>query len=199
MSSKRIKLYTFVFILGATLLFSWFWTEGYGISPKYQYGNTEEKALNFWYERGLSNIGVSKIISVVDIQKDKKLIIYKSNKNELWSGLVRKRWNNKWIVIEQGGGVPLFDNEENKERVLDWKWHNMNEFGLTLGVINKLNVDKVLVDGNDAVILNADDEKVWYFIDRTGSSYVDNKPILDIKAFDENDNLIYSYKDNLGR
>ncbi|WP_425800723.1 hypothetical protein ACHOLT_11445 [Desulfitobacterium sp. Sab5] len=199
MSSKRIKLYTFVFILGATLLFSWFWTEGYGISPKYQYGNTEEKALNFWYKRGLSNIGVSKIISVVDIQKDKKLIIYKSNKNELWSGLVRKRWNNKWIVIEQGGGVPLFDNEENKERVLDWKWHNMNEFGLTLGVINKLNVDKVLVDGKDAVILNADDEKVWYFIDQTGSSYVDNKPILDIKAFDENDNLIYSYKDNLGR
>ena len=199
MSSKRITLYTFAFILGATLLFSWFWTEGFGINPKYQYGNNEEKALNFWYERRLSNIGVAKIISMVDIQKDKKLVFYQSNKNELWSGLVRKRWNNKWIVLEQGGGVPLFENEENKEHVLDWKWHNMNEFGLTLGVINKLNVDKVLVDGKDAVILNADNEKVWYFIDQTGSSYVDNKPILNIKAFDKNDNLIYSYKDNLGR
>ncbi|MFL0267419.1 hypothetical protein [Candidatus Clostridium radicumherbarum] len=96
---KSYKRNLLVIGTGVILVFTWFWTEGFGISPRYQYGNTIEKALNFWYQRGTSNVGLSKVISIVDINDGKKIVFYETNKNIVMAGLVRKKWNNKWVVI----------------------------------------------------------------------------------------------------
>lgn len=194
--NEQIKKYIFVVTIGAILVFSWFWNEGFGIAPKYQYGENVEQALNFWYERGLSNTGLSKVLHIEDITNNEKLAFYQSNTNDLWCGLVKKKWNNKWVVIEQGGGIPLFlqsGTNSNENDVLTWEWHNMKEFGLTLGIINNFNVSKINVGNQNAIILNTDNKNIWYFIDKNGSSYLDNKPNLDIKAFDKAGNLVYSY------
>lgn len=75
---KQNKKYLFILTIWVILIFTWFWSEGFGVSPKYQYGKIVEQALNFWYRRGQSNFGFLKVISTGDISNNKKLIFYET-------------------------------------------------------------------------------------------------------------------------
>lgn len=74
------------------------------------------------------------MVSTVDIGKDEKLVFFESTNNTLCSGLVKKKWNGKWVVIAQGGELP-FDSDgyyKDKEKpALNWMWSNMKEFGVS--------------------------------------------------------------------
>lgn len=195
--ARQNKAYLFIIAIVAILMFSWFWTEGWGSNSKYAYGKTAEEALNFWHARGSSDTGLASTISSVDINNNEKLVFYKNTKNALSSGLVKKKWNNKWMVIEQAGDIPFNDDESSLNEVkhpINWAWHNMKEFGLTYGTIVDENVSKVQVGGKDATILTDNvNGGIWFFISKTGSSYSDNKPEMDIKAFDNQNKILYSY------
>ncbi|MFL0269299.1 hypothetical protein [Candidatus Clostridium radicumherbarum] len=194
---KQTKKYLLIVTIGVILIFSLFWTEGFGIAPKYQYGKTVEQALNFWYQRGQSNIGLLKAISTIDISNNKKLVFYETTNHTLSVGLVMKKWNNKWVVVGQGGDVP-FDNSTqqsaNSKSNLSFQWYNLSEFGVTFGVIYDPNIETITVGGKDATLLNKNTNRyIWYYTDKSYLGNGDLKPILDVKAYSKSGNLIYSY------
>lgn len=197
---KNFKKNIFIVLIAALFIFSYLWTEGFGISPRYEYGNTIESALNFWYLRGTSITGLSKIISTVDVNQNEKLVFYETKNNTMMVGLVKKKWNYKWMVIGKGGEIS-FDysdmqqyNSLKSEPILNWQWANLNEIGLTFGIVYDPTVETITVGGKNASLLNKDTNRcIWYFV--TNSNYVngDLKPILDIKAYEKSNRLVYSF------
>jgi hypothetical protein len=191
-----------LFIIGTVIIlaFTWLWTEGFGISPRYEYGDTIEKSLNFWYQRGSSSVGLSKVISIVDVKKNEKLVFYETNKSTVMVGLVKSKWNKKWVVIGEGGEIPLnysdiqqYSNSKDKPS-LHWQWHNLNDFGITFGVVYDENIDTITIGDKDAILLNKQSDRyIFYLTDKTVSKSSDLKQICDIKAYDKNHKLIYSY------
>jgi hypothetical protein len=191
---KKYRKNLFIIIIGVLLVFSWFWTEGFGISPRYEYGNTIEKALNFWHQKNSTNIGLLKIVSTVQIQDNEKLVFFETTKNTIMCGLVKKKWNNKWIVIQQGGELqPDYKINQTQENlkskpVLQWVWSNLNEFGITFGIVYDQSVETITVGKKNAILLNKHtDRYIWYYIDKTNHSNVD------VKAYDKYNKLVYSY------
>ena len=187
-------------ILGLlVLVFFWFWTEGFGSNSKYQYGSTIEKALK---------TSKANIISVVDLEKNKKLVFYEDNKEMLWSGLIQKKWNNKWIVIANYGGV-VFELPMRaallkyiRDAKAVWGPLDMIEFDMNVGVIYDNSIAKIKVGSNDAVLIKKGDKHIWYFIDKTKplSSTSDKIKfsIYDVNGYDKNGKLVYSYKKRIG-
>lgn len=177
-----------------------FWTEGFGLTKRYQYGKTIESSLNFYYSHRMTDVGLNKIISIEDISENRKLVFYETNKDTLMVGLVKKKWNNKWIVVGQGGNIPLDISsiEESEDptqyNTLYWLWSNLNEFGITVGLIYDKNVESVTVSDKEAKLLNKyTDRYIFYTTDTTGATSTDLKDIMDVKAYDKNNNKIYSY------
>ena len=196
---KNYKKIIFIILIGILVIFSWLWTEGFGISPRYGYGSTIEKALNFWHERGKSTDGLSKIVSTVDIDKDKKLVFYETNNNALAIGLVKKKWNNKWVIIEEGREVSADyinynDTQQYKDskskRVLTWVWFNLNEIGVTLVFVYDPSVETISVGDKKAILINKNTNRYfWYSTDKT---YAHSHNGLNIKAYNKANKLVYS-------
>ena len=172
------------------------WIQNFGLPPKYDSGKTIEQALNVGYGKNPNSTGLSQILSIVDLPKDEKLVFYQSKKNTLSCGLIKKTWHNTWNVLRRSGEYPLDESvsaQDNQDKELAWIWTNMNEFGLTLGVVNDANIDKIMVGENKAVILNTPiQKKMWFFTDKTTSASGGYDVNLNIKAFNK-DNLLYSY------
>lgn len=196
---KKSKKYLLMITIVVIFIFSWFWTEGFGISPKYQYGKTIEQALNYWHERGQSNVGLVKIASTVDISENKKLVFYETTNHTLAAGLVEKKWNHKWIVVEQGGDVPLDNaseqgNNSKSDSLIRWRWHNLKDFGITYGVIYDPNIESVTVGTRSATLSNQYMYRYfWCNTDKDGFANGDLQPTADVKAYGKSGNIIYSY------
>lgn len=197
---KQNKKYLFIIIIGVIFIFSWLWTEGFGIYPRYEYGSTIEKAINFWYQRGQSTINLSSVLSTIDVNHNEELVFYKTSKDTLMTALVKKKWNNKWIVVGRGGEVSFNpidiqqNNNLNSEPTVNWMWCNLNEFGITFGIAYNPNVEAITVGDRSAVLLNKNTDRcIWYYTDKTNYTNTDLKPILDVKAYNKAGNLIYSY------
>lgn len=131
----------------------------------------------------------NKIISIEDISENRKLVFYETNKDTLMVGLVKKKWNNKWIVLGQGGNIPLDissieeSEDPNQYNTLYWLWSNLNEFGITVGLINDKNVESVTVSDKEAKLLNKyTDRYIFYTTDTTGATSTDLKDIMDVKS-----------------
>lgn len=185
------------------LVFGWFWTEGFGFTNKYPYGSTIEKALKSMHD----NVGypgnLTKIAHTVDIEKNKKLVFYERDNNTLGCELPRKKWNGKWIVLSISGlelplEAPSYEGED-KSKVC-WAPSDMNEFSANIGVIYDENIDKVQVAGKEAILFGkGSDMYIWCFVDMNKPSlddyvpYRPYKPLYDVKAYDKNNNLEYSY------
>lgn len=190
-----------LFLIGIVVILMfyslWLWTEGFGISNKYPYGSTIAKALNYSYEHKNSNIGFNKIITTVDIKENEKLVLYESNRNTLCCGFVKKKWNGKWIVTSASGELSFkadsYGKGKDKPQII-WIWDNFKEFGITYGVIFDNQINKIEVAGNKASIFY-DNAKanLWYFIDKSSASNGKFKPNYDVKAYDKDNKVMYSY------
>jgi hypothetical protein len=193
---KENTKYILITIVSVMIIFCYVWLQIFGIAPKYDSGKTIEKALNVAYEKNHNDTGLSQILSTVDLAKDEKLVFYQSNENTLCYGLVKRKAKDNWIVLSKGGSYQLDQNQTTASQYKDkltWAWSNMQEFGLTVGVVDDSNIDKITVDEKNATIIDTPIQKrVWYFIDRKASSSGNFEYSINVKGYGKG-NLIYTY------
>lgn len=207
---KFINKITITLFVLALFVFGWFWTEGYGTFTNNWYGKTIEDAVKYGYNiRGrITGMGgitgkYNKIIYTVDIEKKKKLVFYESENELLYKdkkllsvALVKKKWNNKWIIVRQAGTLP-FERPEEYDEAVGWFYLDMVYFNLYVGINYDENIDRVTVSGEDSVFYYYEDanKNIWYHItedslflpDTTDSSY-------DIKGYDKSGEILYECK-----
>ncbi|QAA32124.1 hypothetical protein [Clostridium manihotivorum] len=191
---KENKKYILMTIVSVMIILCYLYIQIFGIPPKYDSGKTIEKALNVGYEKNHSNAGLSQILSTVDLPKDEKLVFYKSNENILCYGLVKRKSKDNWIVLSKGGSYQLDQTTASQYKdKLYWAWSNMQEFGLTVGVVEDSDIDKITVDEKNATIIDTPiNKRVWYFIDRKASSSGRHEYSDNIKGYGKG-NLIYTF------
>lgn len=198
MKNKYFKLCTI--IISAGIVFLYFWTNGFGINPKYPYGNTIEEALNYCYKKGIMGTGYKQTLGICDLPDNKKLVFFATTQNTLFSGLLKKKWNGKWEVIKYSGEI-AFDFDKTAEwtnnktiPALAWAWSNMKDFGLTYGIVFDDNVKSITVGNSSGRIIRGSSGKtIWYNIDNLNAPETEIKCNDDIKAYDKDKNMVYSY------
>lgn len=191
-----IKWIVAVIILAA-LIISLLWTEGFGLFPKYQYGKTGLQALNYSYQKGTSDVGHVIDVTTIDIDESEKLVLYISPKNTFTYGLVRKKWNNNWSVTAQGKELPFNLDPSYKfipNPPLICTQEDMKKFRISYGIIFDRRIEKITVGDKDALLLRKEfGNPVWYLLDKLASSNTADDSKSEVKAYDKNQKLIYSY------
>lgn len=198
MKSNFFKFCIAIIIAG--IAFLCFWTDCFGINAKYPYGDTIEEALNYYYKKGTSETGCKQTLGICDIPGNKKLVFFITTQNTLSSGILKKKWNGKWEAMRYSGVIP-FDFKKTAEwtnnktiPALTWAWSNMEDFGLTYGIVFDDNVKSITVGNSNGVIIRGTPGKTtWYSIDNLNVPKAEIKPNMDIKAYDKDKNMIYSY------
>lgn len=199
MKNHYLKICITVICL-SLIVFLYFFTNGFGINAKYPYGNTIEEALNYYYKKGTSETGCKQTLGICDIPGNKKLVFFITTQNTLSSGILKKKWNGKWEAMRYSGVIP-FDFKKTAEwtnnktiPALTWAWSNMEDFGLTYGIVFDDNVKSITVGNSNGSIIRGNSGKtIWYRIDNLNVPKAEIKPNMDIKAYDKDRNMVYSY------
>lgn len=144
----------------------------------------------------------NKIIYTVDIEKKKKLVFYESENELLYKdkkllsvALVKKKWNNKWIVVRQVGTLP-FERPEEYDEAVGWFSIDMVYINLYVGINYDENIDRVTVSGEDSVFYYYEDanKNIWYHITEDSMYLPDTMKSYDIKGYDKSGEILYECK-----
>lgn len=197
MKKTKIKKYILNLVV-LLIIFSCFYTDGYGFIPIYEHGKTINDAINFYYNNNMSDIQLKEVIDKVEIEENKFLILYKDNYNILNISLVKKRWNSRWKVVDKNRGLafdykltPTWKYSKNKPKT-HWMWSGLKNEDSVLpvfyGIIYSDKVAEITVYNKKANIIHKDNYNIWYKIEELYNSY-------DVKAYDNNGKLIEKYPD----
>ncbi|WP_332664996.1 hypothetical protein, partial [Clostridium sp.] len=189
-SMNKFKKWSIIILVSVVCIFSYFWTEGFGIKPKYSYGDTIPDVLNFWYDRDLSYEGFKKEVFKEKLDNNRVLIVYETSKNNYGISILYKKWNGKWVEVGNNG-IREFSEVSSTGDDIEFQWSNFKEYGVTLGQVYNENIKHIKQNGVDAKIFNVSSNKRGFYVINKGDFGTgDLKFITNIKGYDANNKVV---------
>jgi hypothetical protein len=169
------------------------YTDGLWSNPNYEHGSTIIQTLNYYYNINKSNTKLDELIYQVKTN-NAYLVFYKDNYNLLNIALLKKRWNSRWKVLAKKRGISLENTLPNiwnlNESKTTWQWTHLKNGNIQIpifyGVIYSNDVNKIIVNNEEATIIRKNDFNIWFSIQEYTNNY-------DIKIYNSSTQVIEKY------